>query len=427
MSLKKSFFDFVKKSPTAYHAIDAVRTRLLTEGYTQLYEKDSWTLEDGKGYFVIRGASSVIAFRYRKDHVGFMMSTAHTDSPTFKIKPSVSTSDRYVKLDVEKYGGAIHHTWLDRPLSVAGRVFVKSADGISSKLVDLERDVAVIPSVALGMQPEQNSSLTLNIAKDLQPLFAAKDTSRSLLSMVAECVGVSDAEIISHDLMLYNRNEPTELGAESEFILAPRIDDLCCAFSALEGFIAASPSASVPVLALFDNEEIGSESKNGAASTFLSDVLHRISPNHEDYMRRISQSFMVSADVAHAVHPNSPELSDRGNAPMLNGGVVIKYNANQRYATDGEAAAVFMLICEKAAVPFQSFTVRADRPCGSTIGHISATRVSVPTVDIGIAQLSMHSANETMGARDLEYTAAAMREYFSSSLAVSGNDISVTK
>ena len=265
MSLKNSFFEFIKKSPTAYHAIDAVKDILLSEGYTQLFEKDSWKLEDGRGYFVIRGGSSVISFRYKSDFGGFMMSTAHTDSPTFKIKPSVSSSDRYVKLDVEKYGGAIHHTWLDRPLSVAGRVFVKNSDGVEVKLVDLGRDVAVIPSVALGMQPEQNSSLSLNIAKDLQPLFSAKDSKAGLLSLVADSAEIDEKSIISHDLVLYNRNEPTEIGAESEFILSPRIDDLSCAFSALQGFVSAAPSASVPVLALFDNEEIGSESKNGAA------------------------------------------------------------------------------------------------------------------------------------------------------------------
>ena len=427
MSLNTNFFDFLKKSPTAYHAVEAVKERLLSEGYTQLFEKDSWQLEDGKGYFVIRSDSSVIAFKYKKDFSGFMMSAAHTDSPTFKVKPSVSSSDRYSKIDVEKYGGAIHYTWLDRPLSVAGRVFVKARDGVECKLVDLARDVAVIPSVALGMQPEINSSLTLNIAKDLQPLFSAADAKTSLMSLVAETVGVNEEDIISHDLVLYNRNEPTAFGAEREFFLAPRIDDLSCAYSVLEGFISASQSNSVAVVALFDNEEIGSESKNGAASTFLSDVLHRICPDSEAYMRKIAESFMVSADVAHAIHPNSPELSDRNNAPVLNGGVVIKYNANQRYATDGEAAAIFSVICERASVPYQNFTVRADKPCGSTIGHISATKVSVPTVDIGIAQLSMHSANETMGARDLEYTANAMREYFSSSLAVNEHGVQILK
>ena len=416
MSLKNSFFEFIKKSPTAYHAVAAIKERLQSEGYIQLFEGDSWELFDGKEYFVIRSDSSLISFRYKSEFSGFMMSASHTDSPTFKIKPSVSSKDKYIKLDVEKYGGAIHYTWLDKPLSVAGRVFVKCADGVEIKLVDLMRDVAVIPSVALGMQPELNSSLTLNVAKDLQPLFASADSEMGILSLVAQAAKINENDIISHDLVLYNRCEPTSYGAQDEFILSPRIDDLSCVFSALEGFLAAKPSASIPLIALFDNEEIGSETKNGAASTFLSDILHRICPNVEEYMRKISNSFMVSADVAHAIHPNSPELSDRNNAPILNGGVVVKYNANQRYATDGESAAIFARICETNGVPCQSFTVRADKPCGSTIGHISAQNVSVPTVDIGIAQLSMHSATETCGTKDIDYFSDAMCAFYSSSI-----------
>ncbi len=416
MSLKNSFFEFIKKSPTAFHAVSAIKDRLQSDGYIQLFEGDSWELSDGKGYFVIRSDSSLISFRYKSEFSGFMMSASHTDSPTFKIKPSVSSKDKYIKLDVEKYGGAIHYTWLDKPLSVAGRVFVKCADGVEIKLVDLMRDVAAIPSVALGMQSELNSSLTLNVAKDLQPLFSSADSEVGLLSLVAQAAKINENDIISHDLVLYNRCEPTSFGAQDEFILSPRIDDLSCVFSVLEGFLGANSSAAIPVIAVFDNEEIGSETKNGAASTFLSDILHRICPNTEEYMRKISNSFMVSADVAHAIHPNSPELSDRNNAPIMNGGVVIKYNANQRYATDGEAAAVFSLICERASVPYQNFTVRADKPCGSTIGHISSSNVSAPTVDVGIAQLSMHSATETCGAKDIDYLAEAMRAVYSSSI-----------
>ena len=413
MSIKNAFFEFIKESPSAYHATEAVKKRLVSEGFKQLYEYDSWQLNDGDGYFVIRSDSSLVAFKYKSDFSGFMMSSSHTDSPSFKIKPSVSSSELYTKLNIEKYGGAIHYSWLDRPLSVAGRVFVRCDGGVKSMLVNIDRDVAVIPSVALGMNHELNSSLTLNVAKDLQPIISCGDNS-GIMSLIAENLCVSEADIISHDLMLYNRNAPTSLGLNGELILSPRIDDLSCVYTALEGFVSAAPSVSLPILAIYDNEEIGSETKNGAASTFLSDILHRICPDNEEYLRKMSQSFMVSSDVAHAIHPNSPELSDRNNYPALNGGVVIKYNANQRYATDGESAAVFSLICDFCGVPCQKFTVRADKPCGSTIGHISAANLSVPTVDIGIAQLSMHSANETMGALDLDYTARAMREFYSS-------------
>ena len=421
MKYLETFFDFIKSSTDAYNAVNTVKNRLLSAGYTELFEQDSWKLDDGGKYFVIRGGSSIIAFRYKADAAGFMMASAHTDSPTFKIKPSASTVGDYTRLDVEKYGGPILYTWLDKPLSVSGRIFVKTDSGIASHLVNIDRDLAVIPSVALAMMPEINSALTLNVAKDMQPLFAMLNSEKSLAAIVAEYAGVDESSLISHDLVLYNRQQPTLFGAENEFVLSPRIDDLSCAYCAVEGFLEADSSAAVPVLALFDNEEIGSETKQGAASTFLYDVLHRISKTEEDYLRHLAASFMVSIDVAHARHPAHPELSDPANSPLMNGGVVLKYNANQRYATDGEAAGLFKIVCERACVPTQSFTVRADKPCGSTLGHISATVVSVPTVDIGIPQLAMHSATETAGAKDVDYMISAMKEYYSASIKRSGS------
>ena len=426
MSYVNSFFDFIKASSDALHAVATVRARLLSEGYSELFEGDSWELSDGGKYFVIRGGSSIIAFRNRSSAGGYNLCSAHTDSPTFKVKPSISTLGAYVRLDVEKYGGAIHYTWLDRPLSVSGRVLVRCERGVESRLVKLDRDLLVIPSLAIGMKPDINSELTLNLATDLQPLFSSRDSRCDLLSIIANELSVKAEDILSHDLQLYTRQEPTLVGAEGEFILCPRFDDLSCAYCALEGFLASSDTGSIPVLALFDNEEVGSETKQGAASTFLYDVLRRISYQEETYLRRVANSFMVSCDVAHALHPAHPELSDANNAPRLGGGVVIKYNANQRYATDGEAAALFKLICDKAGVPTQSFCVRADRPCGSTLGHVSTSVVSVPTVDIGLSQLAMHSAVETGSAKDIDYMVNSIKEYYSHSLKREGEKLIIS-
>ncbi len=421
MNTKNSILDFLKKSTDAYHAVKAIKDRLLSEGYTELYENDTWQLKEGGKYFAVREGASIVAFNYFKDSCGFMISASHCDSPAFKLKPSLESVGAYTRLDVEKYGGMIHYSWLDRPLSVSGRVVVKSECGVKTALVNIDRDILIIPSVAIHLNPKINSGIELTPANDMLPLLTSKENSGAFISLIAEAAGVSTEDIISHDLYLYNRQAPAFAGAEGEYIISPRFDDLGCVYASLEGFLAADKSKAIPVLAVFDNEEVGSSTNHGAGSTFLSDVLLRISG--EKYGTMLNNTFMLSIDVAHAKHPAHPELSDALNAPMLNGGVAIKYNANQRYTTDAVSAGLFRLMCEKAGICTQNFTARADMPCGSTLGTIANTSVSVLTVDVGLPLLSMHSSCETAGAYDVDSMTEAVKFFYSSAIKRSGDEV----
>ena len=419
--MNRKLFDYIEKSPTAYHAVSHTASILEEKGFISLCESEKWSLEAGKGYFVTRNGSSLIAFRIpSKNFGGFMMSAAHSDSPAFKIKENAELADgNYVRLSVEKYGGMLCSTWLDRPLSVAGRIMVRNAKGFEAKNVDLGDFSAIIPNVAIHMNRNANDGMAYNAAVDMIPLFGDASSKDGFLSAVADKANVKKEDIISTDLFLYNPYK----GAEwSNFITAPRLDDLQCAFASLEGFLGAKKSKSAPLYCLFDNEEVGSQTKQGAASTFLFDTLCRINSalggDGEMLRERIANSFLVSCDNAHAVHPNHGEYADKNHSAYMNKGIVIKYNANQRYTTDAVSDAFFRLICEKAGVPVQSYTNRADMPGGSTLGNISNTQVSLNTVDIGLAQLAMHSALETAGAKDTEYMAKALCVFFSSSLKI---------
>ena len=423
MNHVNGLFDFIKSSPSAYHAVDSVKRMLDKEGYTELYECDRWKLSvDGK-YYVIRNGTSIIAFRTPKEARGFMITASHSDAPAFCVKTTAEAVGAYTRLEVEKYGGMIYYTWLDRPLSVAGRVIVKTNEGMESLLVDLDEDLLTIPSLAIHLNRGVNDGAKFNPAKDLLPLYSMNGGKGDLLKSVAEKIGRSCEDILSHDLFLYNREEGKRIGKDGEFILCPRLDDLGCVYSCTAAFLGAGASRALPVLAVFDNEEVGSETKQGAASTFLRDTLLRITGSDAALAVALENSFMVSADNAHAKHPAAPEMSDPDNAPLLNGGVVIKYNASQRYATDGLSDAFFRSICERAGVPVQTYCNRADLPGGSTLGSISNTRVSVPTVDIGLPQLAMHSANETAGADDVEIMVKALAEFYSSSLLKKGSKV----
>ena len=423
MKYVNGLFEFIKNSPSAYHAVNTVKQLLDGEGYTELYECDRWKLSvDGK-YYVIRNGTSIVAFRTARDARGFMITASHSDSPSFRVKTTPESVGAYTRLEVEKYGGMIYYSWLDRPLSVAGRVVVRTPDGIESRLIDLDTDLVTIPSLAIHMNRGVNDGAKFNPAKDLLPLYSVGSEKGGFITQIAKGVGVDERNILSHDLFLYNRDEGRRVGKDGEFILCPRLDDLGCVYSSVVAFLSARPSSSVPVLAVFDNEEVGSETKQGAASTFLHDVLLRISGSETSLSAALENSFMVSADNAHAKHPAYPEMSDPDNAPMLNGGIVIKYNANQRYTTDGLSDAVFRTVCQRAGVKVQTYCNRADLPGGSTLGSISNTKVSVPTVDIGLAQLAMHSANETSGAYDVEYMINALIEFYSSSILKKGTKV----
>ena len=414
----KELLGFINKSASQYHVVENFRKMLCENGYTELFEADMWNIRHGGKYFTVRGGSSIIAFSVPENEPSaFIMAAAHSDSPSFKIKENPEIcSGLYVRLNTEKYGGMLMSTWFDRPLSVAGRVVVKGENGLESRLVNIDRDLTVIPSVAIHMNRAANDGMKYAANVDTVPLFGDGDAKGKFMALVAKEAGVKESDILGKDLFLYCREKGTLLGADKEYISSPKLDDIECAFACMKGLINAKESNAVKVCAIFDNEEVGSDTKQGAASSFLRDTLRRISTacgiNEEGYQRMIAKSFLVSADNAHAIHPNHPEYSDSENAPKLNSGIVIKYNANQRYSTDAVSAAVFKTVCEKANVNVQSFANRSDMLGGSTLGSIANTMVPVKTVDIGLAQLAMHSVYETAGARDLDDLVKAMQVYF---------------
>ena len=303
----------------------------------------------------------------------------------------------------------------------AGRVIVKNGNTLTKSLFDIDRDFAVIPSVAIHLNRGVNDSCKLSPAVDMLPLVASE--GKALIEEIKGALSVSEENIVAHDLFLYNREEGRVFGANNEFILSPRLDDLECVYASMTAFLSANDANSTPVLAVFDNEEVGSETKQGAASTFLYDVLSRISG--EKYYAMLYNSIMVSADNAHAKHPNHPELSDSDNAPLLNSGVVVKWNASQRYATDGLSAALFEQIAKNGGAQLSRYYNRADLPGGSTLGSISNTKVSIPTVDIGLPQLAMHSATETAGATDLSDMIKALISFYSTAIKRSGDKIEI--
>ena len=428
-NINNELISFLDNSPVSFFAVKNMCETLNREGYTRLYEGEAWELEVGKGYYVTRNDSAVIAFRIpKKDYTGFQMMASHCDSPVFKIKTNaeITIDNSYVKLNVEKYGGMICSPWLDRPLSVAGRIVVSTEDGIMTKLVNVDRDLMIIPNLAIHMNREVNDGYKFNAQVDMLPLFCEKGEEKDVfLKLIAEEAGVKAEDILDTDLFLYNRMKGTKLGLNNEFISSGRLDDLQCAFASLQGFLKAQPQDSVAVHCVYDNEEVGSGTKQGAASTFLKDTLHRINnafgKSEDEYLMSIAKSFLVSADNAHAVHPNHPEKSDPTNRPYLNKGIVIKYSANQKYTTDAISGAVMRAICKKAEVPYQTFTNRSDMLGGSTLGNISQNQVALNTVDIGLPQLAMHSPYETAGAKDTAYLAEAAKVLFSSSIEGAGD------
>lgn len=450
--ISKELLSFIDKSPTAFQAIDSFADML--SGAEELSEGEKWDLKEGRTYFVKRNGSSLIAFRIPetiKEDVAFQIVATHSDCPLLKIKPrgEIAVENHYQKLNVEKYGGLIHAPWLDRPLSVAGRILVREAGNsskVTTRLVDLKRDVALIPNLAIHLNKQINEGYAYNPQIDLLPLFSdiseegmTKEESRKeepgkeksdfkqaektgqnkskLLELVAREVGVCSEDILGADLFLYNRTQGTVWGANEEFISSRSLDDLQCAYAMMRSFLSARNNPTgICVASVFDNEEVGSLTKQGADSTFFQDVLSRIwktlGLETEGYVGAISRSFMISADNAHAVHPNHPDKSDPTNRPFLNGGVVMKVNANQKYTTDAISEAVLKLLCEKAAVPLQTYANRSDLPGGSTLGNLSNAHVSLNTVDIGLPQLAMHSPYETAGVKDTAYMFQLMKCFY---------------
>ncbi len=420
----KQLTDFLNASHSVYHAAANLAQSLQDAGYIRLEERDSWKLQPGGKYYLVRGGTAVMAFRIPEGLPrGFMMSASHSDRPTFKVKENGELGDTYTRLATEKYGGMLMYPWLDRPLSIAGRVLVETETGVESKLVDIDRDLLLIPSVAIHMNRKANEGVAWNPAVDTLPLMGGKDAKGKLGKLLEKAAG---GKILGHDLYLYIRQKASVFGIDKEFVASAALDDLECAWCCTQGFLQAKESKSVPVLCVFDSEEVGSSSPQGAASDLLEKLLARICQCCGwDLSQMLAQSFMVSADNAHAIHPNHPEYADKANAPVMNGGVVLKFNANQRYCTDGVSAAIFRTICNEAQVPVQTYCNRADLPGGSTLGNISLGHISVPTVDIGLAQLAMHSCYETAGVQDVLYLHDAMTAYYSSTLEVKGEQYHV--
>lgn len=410
---------FIEESPSSFHAVDCVVKRLEQEGFVGLKEWEDWQIKTGGKYYVTRNGSSLIAFQLpKKAPAGFHVIASHSDSPSFRLKenPEIAVEEKYIKLNTEPYGGMLYATWLDRCLSVAGRIVYEEKGKLCQKNVRIDEDLLVIPNVAIHINRDSNKGMEYNPQIDLLPLYAGGSEKGSFGKKLAAAAGIEEADILGKDLFLYVREKGRRIGADGEFLLSKRLDDLQCAYASMEGFLQAEPERYAAVYALFDNEEVGSHTKQGAASTFLRDTLELIgeglSVTGADYKRLLAESFMISADNAHAVHPNHPEKADQTNRPYLNGGIVIKYHGGQKYTTDAYSEAVMKQLCKEAGAKYQTYYNRSDMAGGSTLGNIAMTQVSVPTVDIGLPQLAMHSAVETAGSLDTEYFVNVSRIFF---------------
>lgn len=416
--------DYIKKSSSVFHAVDNIWKMLEKQDFELLSEGIVWNLEKGKKYAVIRNMSSIIAFTIGKnmDEIAFNMTASHSDSPLFKLKENCEIKQgNYLKIAMEGYGGMILNSWLDRPLSIAGRVCVRTESGMEVRHYDANRDLCAICNVPIHMNREINSGFKYNLAVDLVPLLGdEEDPKHSLKNIVASDLNVPVEDILSMELYIYNRTPYTVWGTRNQYFSSPKIDNLECAYTTLQGFMQAQNDKRVNLYACFDNEEVGSQTKQGAASTFLRDVCERIAASlgydSMELKAGYHHSMMLSADNAHAVHPNHPELFDNNNGVYMNKGVVIKGNANQRYTSDGISSALFASICQKNGIPVQYYFNRSDMPGGSTLGSIAMSGVSLKCVDIGLAQLAMHSSYETAGVKDVDYMIQACKAFYETNL-----------
>ena len=423
----KELLSFIQKSPSCFHAVDTMKAMLKEAGYEELRECEAWKLVKGGKYMTTRNGSSLIAFQIGKEvsDYHYQVTSSHSDSPTFKVKEVAELKGKggYLQLNTEGYGGMLCATWMDRPLSLAGRVLVKEGNSFESRLLSFDQDLVLIPNVAIHMNREINKGMNYNNQVDMLPLFSAGECKEGDYDeMIAQKLGIQKDQIFGSDLYLVNRCAPCIWGVKEEFISSPKLDDLQCAFTSLKAMLAGANKKAINVFVCFDNEEVGSGTKQGACSTFLFDTLQRINDNlgytKEDYYRAIAKSFMVSCDNAHAAHPNHPEKTDVENCTYMNQGIVIKYSANQKYTTDAISSAVFSGICEKAGVPIQHFANRSDAAGGSTLGNLSSQKVSMHTVDIGLAQLAMHSSYETGGIKDSQYMIDALTCFYDTNLKI---------
>lgn len=427
----REVLNFIEHSPSCFHAVEQLSQMLDQAGYQRLKECDGWTLEQGGKYYVTRNGSSIIAFHVGQqlDNYHFQITASHSDSPSYKVKEKAELKGKggYLQLNTEGYGGMICSSWLDRPLSLAGRVLVRQGNVVETRLLNIDRDLLLIPNVAIHMNRDVNSGMKYNQQVDMLPLFSAGECGEnSYYELIAQELGVKPEDVVGCDLYLYPRVAPSLWGAKEEFISSPRLDDLQCAYTSMKALVDSHNPHGVNVCCCFDNEEVGSGTKQGALSTFLRDVLQRVHAalGHapEDYFRAVAKSFMVSCDNAHAVHPNHPEKTDGENCVYMNQGIVVKFSANQKYTTDGISAAIFMQLCKDAQVPVQTFANRSDMAGGSTLGNLSTQQVSLHTVDVGLPQLAMHSAYETAGVKDSAYMVQALTAFYNTDLDITDSD-----
>ncbi len=402
----KKLVDFIAASPTPYHAVREAEKMLKENGFIELRENRPFEIEKKRSYYLKRSSSALIAFRVPEKPEFFNIVASHTDSPCFKVKwkAEVRAKDLPSRLNTEVYGGLLAYTWFDRPLSLAGRVFYRENGEIVERLVDFKNKLnLVIPSLAIHQNREANNGWKISMQKEMLPLFS--DGEEDLLSIIASECNLKLSDILDYDLFLYNNTPPVFSGAGNEYFSSPRIDDLECAHSSLVSILNAECEKAISMIALFDNEETGSGTRQGALSDFLRETIERIAFSlkwsEEERYIALSLSSMLSADNGHAVHPAFPEKSDITNKPRMNGGVLIKYAASQKYTTNGESGAMAKSLLEKNKIPYQIFFNNSDLPGGSTLGNLSNQKISLKTCDCGLAQLAMHSSYETAGVRDV--------------------------
>ncbi|MBQ8198508.1 MAG: M18 family aminopeptidase [Lachnospiraceae bacterium] len=417
--MHKDFFEFMENSTTAFQAVAQMTKRLDEAGYERLQEQDTWNIVPGDKKYVIRNDSSLIAFSVPETAEGmngFHMVCAHSDSPCFKFKenPFITVEDSYLKLNVENYGGMIKESWFDRPLSLAGRVVVrKKGLELETKLIDLKKPLFIIPSLAVHMKRGKEKDGEINTQLHLLPLAGTLTDKSALSRLIAETAGVQPEDILGSDLYVYPTEKPVLMGMEDDLIGSPRLDDLECVYCGLTALLESAPKDKIAVLAVFDNEEVGSQTMQGAASDFLLTVLQRIAGSlGADLLPLLAGSFLVSADNAHGLHPNYTDKADPTNRPVLNKGIVIKYHGAQKYTTSAYSGAYVKALCDREKIPYQTYHNRSDIAGGSTLGNIALTSVSVPAADVGLAQLAMHSAFETAGAGDMDYMVRFMRAFY---------------
>ena len=430
MDILKDLMDFLDSSVTMFHAINECEKVLQRSGFIYLPENGKWNINKGK-YYTKRNSSSLIAFDIAEGDYHFQISAAHSDSPTFKLKDRpVIEANGYIKLNVEGYGGMINATWLDKPLTLAGRVMVNTDKGIETRLLHIDRDLLIIPNVPIHFNREINKGFAFNNQVDMLPIFSAGNLKEADFdNILAKELGIEAEAILAKDLYLVNRQKAAIIGFDNELISSGRLDDLECVYTSLRGFVEAENKNHINVFAVFDNEEVGSVTKQGAMSTFLASTLDRVNTalgkSKEEYYRAIAKSILISCDNAHAVHPNHPELFDVKNRPVLNQGIAIKESANQKYTTDAFSRAILKKILEKKNIPYQTFANRSDIAGGSTLGNLSNTVVSMNAVDIGLPQLAMHSAYETAGAKDVGYAFETLKAFFEANIDIKDDKVAV--